>query len=666
MQRLISFIDTCRPVVAAIVCGCIAVAAMAQVSGTTPIPQIQDPQGTTGPYQLRNSPTPSGPGNVYIPGGPRSGDQRFGDLPIVRYIPGEFELYVNRLANSPLDAPIRRFGANLVTGVQLAMQPSTTNQQATFPPSSTADSNQAPTAPGLATATEAQDYIPQVPPDYVVQPGDEVVLTLWGGVDANLRLLVDRAGRIAVPRVGAVSVAGIRLADLNDVIGRRVAQVFKNFQLSASLGQLRGIRVYVAGFVARPGSITVSSLSTVVNALMRSGGPSAAGSFRNVQLRRGRDVVTSVDLYELLLKGDRSADRVIQPEDVIFVGPVGPQVALIGSVNQPAIFEMKAGETINDLLQMAGGFATVADTTRLAIERLDDRNTVRITQIELPQGQATLLRNGDVLRAFNSTSVALPVQRQNKRVRVEGEVARPGEFVLPPQTSVSDALRAAGGFTPAAYVFGTEFSRESVRLTQQENYERALRDLETEFAKATSTQRTSTADEAAAQSARATGTTRLIERLRAIKPTGRVVLQLRPDSTELPELALEDGDRLYIPPRPTTVGVFGSVINGGSYLYSSDRNLAEYLNLAGGPTRGADQASVFVIRANGSVVANPQGKGWFSSKQDLATVKAEAGDTVFVPEEINKTTFVQDAKDWTQILYQFGLGIAGLNVLRGL
>ena len=120
MQRLISFIDTCRSVVAAIVCGCIAAAAMAQVSGTIQIPQIQDPQGTTGPYQLRNSPTPSGPGNVYIPGAPRSNDQRFGDLPIVRYIPGEFELYVNRLANSPLDAPIRRFGANLVTGVQLA------------------------------------------------------------------------------------------------------------------------------------------------------------------------------------------------------------------------------------------------------------------------------------------------------------------------------------------------------------------------------------------------------------------------------------------------------------------------------------------------------------------------------------------------------------------
>ncbi|MFO1221383.1 MAG: SLBB domain-containing protein, partial [Burkholderiaceae bacterium] len=222
----------------------------------------------------------------------------------------------------------------------------------------------------------------------------------------------------------------------------------------------------------------------------------------------------------------------------------------------------------------------------------------------------------------------------------------------------------AGGTTPAAYVFGTEFSRESVRITQQENYERALRDLETDLAKATSTQRTATADEAAAQSARAASTTRLIERLRAIKPSGRVVLQLQPDSAALPELALEDGDRLYIPPRPTTVGVFGSVFNAGSYLYSGSRSVDDYLNLAGGPTKGADQGSVFVVRANGSVVASPQGKGWFTGKQDLAGVPAVPGDTVFVPEELDKTTFVQNAKDWTQILYQFGLGIAGLTAIR--
>jgi protein involved in polysaccharide export with SLBB domain len=594
----------------------------------------QDQQTPGGPIRLRSGPaTPTGAGAAPSMGGPRSVPDRLDEqqqqLP-PPYVPGDFEVYVQRLANLPEFAPpIRRFGANLL----------------------------------LDAARDAQDYNPQVPPDYLVQPGDEVALTLWGSVDADLRLVVDRAGRIAVPRVGSVAVAGVRQSELNEVIGRRVAQVFKNFQVSTSLGQLRGIRVYLAGYVARPGSITVSSLSTLVNALMRSGGPSAAGSFRNVQLRRGRELVTTFDFYDLLLRGDRSSDRVLQPDDVVYVGPVGPQVALIGSVNQPAIFELKIGETISDLLQMAGGFTAVADNTRLAIERLNERETVRITQLELPQAQAAPLRNGDVLRAFNSTSVALPVQRQNKRVRVEGEVMRPGEYVLPPQSTIADALSAAGGLTPAAFVFGTDFSRESVRVTQQENYERALRDLETEFARASSTQRTSNADEAAAQAARASGTQRLVERLRAVKPTGRVVLQLRTDSTTLPELALEDSDRIYIPPRPTTVGVFGSVFNGGSYLYSGSRSIDDYLRLAGGPTRGADQTNVFVVRANGSVVSSPQAAGWFSNRRDFSALMAEPGDTVFVPEEINKTTFVQDVKDWTQILYQFGLGLAGFKAV---
>lgn len=592
--------------------------------------QDQQQPAPGGPIRLRTNPLQPTSPLQQGQGLPRGPLDRNAEQPVPPYIPGEFELYVQRLANLPPEAaPIRRFGADLLSGV----------------------------------SPDVQDYNPQVPPDYLVQPGDEVIVTLWGSVDADMRLVVDRSGRISLPRVGAIAVSGVKQSDLTDVIGRRVSQVFKSFQISTSLGQLRGIRVYVAGYVARPGSMTVSSLATLVNGLMRTGGPSAAGSFRSVQLRRGRDVVTTFDLYDLLLKGDRSADRVLQPDDVIYVGPVGPQVALIGSVNQPAIFELKAGETIRDLIVMAGGLTAVADTSRVAIERLDERNTVRIAQIELPQAQATALRNGDVLRAFNSTAVALPIQRQNKRVRVEGEVMRPGEYVLPPLSTIADALNTAGGLTPAAYVFGTDFSRDSVRVLQQENYERALRDLETEFAKASSTQRTSNADEAAAQAARASGTQRLIDRLRIVKPTGRVVLQLQTDSVALPELALEDGDRIYIPPRPTTVGVFGSVFNGGSYLYSNSRSIDDYLRLAGGPTRGADQSSVFVLRANGSVVSSPQGRGWFSSRRDLSALPAEPGDTIFVPEEINKTTFVQDVKDWTQILYQFGLGLAGFKAV---
>ena len=539
---------------------------------------------------------------------------------------GEFEIYVRSLAGP--DADIRRFGSELLTGT------------------------------GASFA--APDYSPVVPADYAVQAGDELVLTLWGSVDADLRLQVDRSGRISIPRVGPVMVSGVKYAELADVISRRVALVFKNFQLSVSLGQLRGVRVYVTGFVKRPGVQVVNSLSTLAQTLMRAGGPSAAGSFRSLQLRRGSVLVATFDLYDLLLKGDRTADRLVQPDDVIHVGPVGAQIALIGSVNQPAIFELKPGETVDDVLRMAGGFSAVADTSRLAIERLDERATVRVTQIELPDSGAGRLQSGDVLRAFNAVSVALPVERQNKRVRIEGEVAMPGDYVLPPASSLADALRRAGGLTPAAYLFGTEFSRESVRATQQLNYERAVRDMEADVARTTSTQRVSSADEVAAQSANVQSSTRQLERLRSVKPSGRVVLELPPRGGQLPDLALEDGDRLYVPPRPTAVGVFGSVFNSGSYLFSEQRDIEQYLRLAGGPTRGADDRSTFVVRANGSVVSSLNSGSWLNTRGALKGMIAEPGDTIFVPEEMNKTTFIQGAKDWTQVVYQLGIGLAGL------
>jgi protein involved in polysaccharide export with SLBB domain len=588
-----------------------------------------DAQNLGGPIRLRQPAAPALSGAAQGTPAPTAGmmPSLSQPLPLARPAIGEFEQFVQRLAE-PVE--VRRFGAELVTPSE---------------------------------ADDTADPLPLVPADYLVKPGDEILLTIWGSVDADLRLLVDRSGRISIPRVGPVLVAGVRYADLPAAISQRVTQVFRNFQLSVSLGQLRGLRVYVTGFVAKPGSYSVSSLATVIQGLLKAGGPSAAGSFRNIEIRRGNQRVASFDLYDFLLGGDRSADRMLQADDVIHVGPVGTQAALIGSVNRPAVFELKPSETVADLLRMAGGFSAVADRTRLSVERLDDRATVRIVQLALPAANATALTSGDVLRAFSAIGVALPVQRQNKRVRVEGEVQRPGEYVLPASSSIADALAAAGGLTDNAYPFGTEFSRESVRATQQQNYERALRDLETDLARNTSAQRTTNADEAAATAGREGANVRLVASLRAQRPSGRIVLQMQPDSRELPPLALEDGDRLLIPSRPTAVGVFGSVFNAGSYLYGEGRAVEEYLNLAGGPTRGADAGSAFVIRANGSVVSGRQSGEWFSRGTGLAGVKAEAGDTVFVPEEMNRSTFVQNAKDWTQILSQFGLGLAAIKTL---
>jgi len=537
------------------------------------------------------------------------------------YVPGEFEQYVQRLA---MPVTVRRLGAEL-------MQPD----------------------------LSAADPLPIVPADYVLVPGDELALTVWGSVDIDTRVQVDRSGRITLPRAGSVMVAGTRYSELPTLLNRQLAKVFRNFNLNVSLGQLRGMRVYLTGFVARPGSYVVGALSTVSSALIQAGGPTAAGSFRRIELRRRGQAPVSFDLYDLLVTGDRRADQVLQPDDVVHVLPVGPQVALLGSVNQPAVVELKPGETLDAALKMVGGLSSVADVNRLSIEPLDDRSGARVFEVPLSEAGRRPLGRGDIVTVHSAIDPRQPTVRQNKRVVIEGEVLRPGVYVLPAASSLSDLINQAGGFTTNAFIYGAQFTRETVRQAQMLNYERVLRDLEVDITRASSTQRIASNDEVKAQEARADAAARLVEKMRNLQPDGRLVLQMAPDSAALPPMQLEDGDRLYVPARPTSVGVFGSVFNTGNFVFDGSRNIGDYLQMAGGPTRGADKDAAFVLRANGSVVSNLQGSSWFSSGP-LASMAALPGDTVFVPEEMNKTTRLQDAKDWTQILYQLGLGLAGL------
>lgn len=566
------------------------------------------------------------------------------DLLMPVYRPSEFELFVRQLAGltrpkaDPLaeeDQPIRRFGVELLT-------------------------------PKPTPEEEPVEHAILVPDDYIVGAGDELVLNLWGAVEGNLRLTVDRSGRIAIPRVGAVSVAGVRFADLKTTISKRVGTQFRNFELSVGLGHVRGLRVYVTGFVQRPGSQTVAGLSTVLHGLMAAGGPTAVGSLRNIQLRRNGALVSTLDLYDLLLRGDRSADRVLRSDDVIHVGPVGAQVGVIGSVNKPAVFELKAGETVADALAMAGGLSTVANRKAAVIHRLDDQPGQALRDVNLSDAAKQPLSNGDVLRVMSMADMARPVLRQSKRVRIDGEVQKPGDYVLPANSTLLDALKAAGGFTPEAYVFGAEFTRESVRLTQMENYSRTLRDLEAEYTRIAINQKEKgippTTDSVVARSLTQL---KLIERLRNVQPTGRVVLQMNVDDPSLPALALEDGDRLYVPARPSSINVFGSVFNSGSYVFAQGRKLEQYVGLAGGVTKGGDSGSMFVLRANGSVVSNRSGRsGWLLGGGTVQGLQALPGDTVFVPEDLYRADFLAEAKDWAQILYQFGLGAAALNSFK--
>jgi protein involved in polysaccharide export with SLBB domain len=276
-----------------------------------------------------------------------------------------------------------------------------------------------------------------VPPDYVVGPGDELLIQVWGQVSLNSRYIVDRSGTIYIPQVGSVHVAGVQFAQMHDFLKSQMGRVFRNFDLNVNMGQLRSIQVFVVGQARKPGSYTISSLSTLVNALFATGGPNPQGSLRHIQLKRGNTVVVDFDLYDLLLHGDKSKDEKLLPGDVIYIPPVGAQVAVAGSVNTPAIYELKSADstTVGDILELAAGLTNVASKETMRLERVDERRMRSITEMALDaQGRAIVLRDGDLLE-LNAVS-----GEYKDAVTLRGNVANPGRYAWRAGMRVRDLL----------------------------------------------------------------------------------------------------------------------------------------------------------------------------------------------------------------------------------
>lgn len=286
----------------------------------------------------------------------------------------------------------------------------------------------------------------QVPSDYVIGPGDELQIRIWGQVQASLRVIVDRSGQVYIPQVGQVSVAGLHYSDLEEHLKKEVSKDFKNFDLTANIGRLHSIQVVVVGDARYPGTYTISSLSTLVNAIFVSGGPTAQGSLRHIQVRRGGAVITDFDFYDLLIKGDKSKDVRLQPGDVLYIPHVGPLVAIAGSVNSPAIYEMKDGSTLNDLIEIAGDLSAVADTNRITIDRFVDHQARQT--LEFPydaDSRAQRIQDGDIVRVFSI------VPRFVDTVTLRGNVANPGRYPWKPGMRVRDLIPDAQALLTRRY-----------------------------------------------------------------------------------------------------------------------------------------------------------------------------------------------------------------------
>ena len=308
------------------------------------------------------------------------------------------------------------------------------------------------------------DDVP-VGPDYVMGPGDDVTINLWGAVDSTLVRTVDRNGRIVLPKVGDLRIWGLSFAQADRLIRDELARYFRGFQTSVTMGRLRTVNVYVVGEVCQPGVYTLSSLSTVTNALFSSGGPTKLGSLREVRLVRGGYQVAKLDLYDFLQRGDRTRDYRLESGDTIFVPPIGDVVAVAGEVKRPAIYEIRSDTRLADVVSLAGGVTPTSYLKRVQVVRAlpsSERVTVDVdlTGYYLKGDEASNppVNGGDLVLIHRSDP------RIYNTVRVDGAVKYPGAYELKPMMRISQLLPVEK-LLPEAYPERVEIARRRPDLS---------------------------------------------------------------------------------------------------------------------------------------------------------------------------------------------------------
>lgn len=390
-----------------------------------------------------------------------------------------------------------------------------------------------------------------VPPEYVMGPGDEIKVQLFGKDNKELVLTVDREGIVAFPQIGPIALAGLNFAQAKATLAEQIKQKMIGVSASITMGQLRSIRIFALGDVYRPGSYTVSGLATLSHALFASGGIKKIGSLRNIELKRGGRRVGIIDLYDFLLRGDTSKDMRLLPGDVVFVPSIGKTVAIAGEVIRPGIYEIKNERTVTDVLKLAGGLMPGAYASSALIERFNPKGDKQVVNFALTDtGLFTTVQNGDVIKVFPATDF------EANQVLLIGNVKRPGKFAWHEGMRVLDLVQSRDDLLPESLMDYGIIEREA---------EDTREPMMMRF--------------------------RLGELMEKGSAAGALNIELRPR------------DRLYVFQRANfreqpQLGITGSVQSPGQYEYKRNMRLADLVLAAGGLLRDTDIGAAEIYRTN--------------------------------------------------------------------
>lgn len=439
--------------------------------------------------------------------------------------------------------------------------------------------------------------------DYLLGPGDALQLSVWGAVNARYELVIDRNGEIVIPKVGSVRVWGLTIDQAKTEVNTAISRYFRNYEFNLTLGKLRSIQVFIVGEVETPGSYPISSLATVINALASAGGPTLNGSLRKIQVSRGDKLVGQVDLYDMLLSGDRSKDMRLQSGDTIFVPIIGPVAAVAGEVRRPSIYELKGRTTLPELIAMAGGIAASGYKGRIQVERMAD-NRSRIALDYEPNGgtlEASLaaveVQDRDMVKVF-------PMQDAMRQiVSLKGNVVRPGEYQLRTGMRLADLIPSSQELLPESYLDSVEITR----LTPPD-YRREL-------------------------------ITVSLRRALSGSEADNVLLQEQDTVKVFSRWEMEERPR---------VAVNGAVMNPGAYDYYPGMSVRDLVTAAGSPKRFA-----YLERAELSRIAISNEKAR-SSRVQLDLGKALAGDPAHnLALQSDDVLIVRSVTDWIDATDKF-------------
>jgi protein involved in polysaccharide export with SLBB domain len=470
------------------------------------------------------------------------------------------------------------------------------------------DSNLMPTAPSAQNLTQfgyslfdsrVSTFAPvsnvPVGKDYLIGPGDEMKVLLWGRVNDQLNLTVQRDGSVQMPQLGPIQVAGLTFEQAKKLIENHGEQI-TGVQVDVTMGRLRTIPVFVIGEVRQPGAYTVSALSRVSNVLAASGGITKVGSLRRVELRRSNQTIRLIDLYSTLLRGDTHDDEQLEANDVIFVPVIGPVTGIAGDVKRPAIYELNQnGQSLQEALSLAGGISAFGYSQRVQVERIENHSRRIALDVDLGELRSHRfdIEDGDLIKVYP----VLPEQKDV--VTVQGNVNRPGSYQWYPGMRVVDLMREAEGAAPRTF-----FRYALIR--RQVGPEKAVRLVPVDLGQALS-------DPLAGQS--------------------NAQLEGQDTLTVFNETQIKD-----LP----TVQVFGEVRNPGFYVLDHGMRVSDLVYLAGGLKDDAYLGKAELARTQ---VVNGTRTQHTYEDVDLR-VALGGSDTSNPTLETNDQLFVRRASDW--------------------